>query len=123
MPAYTPVADAAAWVWCREREQGPRFVQQGSFEYDFGQKWKDVYTLYQEQQENLKHDLEENEAKLEMDMANAQLEHTASLLRQGGQQQSLEPATVSVGQRERTDRCRKNNESRNINVYRVFSRF
>jgi len=42
-----------------------------------------LYTIHHEQDENLKRDLEESEAKLEMDMANAQLDHQANMLRQG----------------------------------------
>ena len=67
----------------REREQAPRFAQPGLFEFEFGQKWKDLYAIHHEQEENLKRDLEESEVKLEMDMANAQLDHQANLLRQG----------------------------------------
>ena len=67
----------------RDREQPPRFAQMGSFEFEFGQKWKKLYQMQKEQEEMLKRNFEEEVAKLEMDQETAQLEQHAIMLRQG----------------------------------------
>merc|ERR1740137_490797 len=33
-----------------EREVGPRFAEAGSFEYEYGQKWKQLYDMKQEKE-------------------------------------------------------------------------
>jgi hypothetical protein len=66
----------------KERENPPRFASPGSFEYDFGQKWKEIYQMEVRQQEQLKMQMEEACTKLELDMETAQHEHQTMLLRQ-----------------------------------------
>jgi len=68
---------------CREREQPPRFAQPGSFEYEFGLKWKTLYQMLQEQQELLKKNFEDEVSKMEMDMEAALMEQHTAMLRQG----------------------------------------
>ena len=70
-------------VVVREREQPPRFAQPGSFEYEFGLKWKTLYQMLQEQQELLKKNFEDEVSKMEMDMEAALMEQHTALLRQG----------------------------------------
>lgn len=67
----------------REREQPPRFAQPGSFEYEFGLKWKTLYQMLQEQQELLKKNFEDEVSKMELDMEAALMEQHTALLRQG----------------------------------------
>lgn len=67
----------------REREQPPRFAQPGSFEYEFGLKWKTLYQMLQEQQELLKKNFEDEVGKMELDMEAALMEQHTALLRQG----------------------------------------
>lgn len=67
----------------RDREQGPRFAIPGTFEYEFGQKWKMLYQLHKEQEMLLKRNFNEEVAKLEMDMETAQLEQHTVKMRQG----------------------------------------
>lgn len=67
----------------REREQHPRFAQPGSFEYEFGLKWKTLYQMLQEQQELLKKNFEDEVSKMEMDMEAALMEQHTAMLRQG----------------------------------------
>jgi hypothetical protein len=66
----------------KEREQPPRFAQPGSFEYEFGLKWKTLYQMLQEQQELLKKNFEEEVAKMELDMDAALMEQHTAMLRQ-----------------------------------------
>jgi len=67
----------------REREQPPRFAQPGSFEYEFGLKWKTLYQMLQEQQELLKKNFEDEVSKMEMDMEAALMEQHTAMLRKG----------------------------------------
>jgi len=66
----------------KEREGGARFAQIGSFEYEFAQKWKEMYAMHQEAEENLKRQFQENVMKLEIEQANAQMEYQTQKLRE-----------------------------------------
>ena len=67
----------------REREQPPRFARMGSFEFEYGRKWQQMYLHHQSEEENLKRQFEENVSKLELDMANGYMEHQTQMLREG----------------------------------------
>ncbi len=67
----------------REREKQPRFAERSSFEYDFCQKWKELYRMEEEQRKQLAQQMEEACLKLEMEMEAAAHEYQAMLLRQG----------------------------------------
>jgi len=66
----------------KEREQLPRFAQRGSFDYEFGLKWKELYRNEEEQRQQLQRRIEEQYASLEMDMGAAQIQFEAQQLRQ-----------------------------------------
>ena len=66
----------------RERERDPGFAEPGSFEFEYGQKWKDLYNLERQRQEQLKREMEDAFVKLESDMEGAEQEYQAILLRQ-----------------------------------------
>ena len=55
----------------------------GSFEYEFGHKWKEMYLMHNEAEENLKRQFHENVVKLEIEQANAQMEYQTQKLREG----------------------------------------
>lgn len=67
----------------RDREQPPRFGSPGSFEFEFGQKWKALYKMHKEQEELLRRNFDEEVRKLEMDQETALLEQQAVMMRQG----------------------------------------
>jgi proline- and glutamine-rich splicing factor len=66
----------------KEKETGIRFASPNSFDYDFAQKWKELYRMEEEKKEQLKRHMEEQYSKLELDMGQAHIEHQAMLLRQ-----------------------------------------
>jgi len=66
----------------KEREHQPRMAVPGSFEFDFGNRWKQQYLHEEKQRANLERQIEEQRAKIEMEMGQAQIEHQAVLLRQ-----------------------------------------
>ena len=74
----------------REREQKPRFAQTGSFEFDFCQKWKELYRMEEEQRKQLERQMEEACLKVEMEMEQAAHEYQAMLLRQGNTKTSFD---------------------------------
>ena len=66
----------------RERENGPRFAGPNSFEYEFAQRWKELYRQESRQLEQAKQNFIDAGEKLEMEMESAQRDHQAMMLRQ-----------------------------------------
>lgn len=64
------------------RENGPRFANQGSFEYDYGCRWKQLYELYRQKENSLKQELQMEEDKLEAQMQLAKFESETEMLRE-----------------------------------------
>lgn len=67
----------------REREKEPRFAPPGSFEYEFGMRWKQLDEMEHKRIEQVKKDTEEARIKLEDEMQNALYEYQAEQIRQG----------------------------------------
>ncbi|XP_065366235.1 protein no-on-transient A-like [Calliphora vicina] len=65
-----------------ERNVGPRFAEVGSFEHEYGTRWKQLHELFKTKQEALKRELKMEEEKLEAQMEYARYEHETELLRQ-----------------------------------------
>jgi len=66
-----------------ERNMGPRFADIGSFEHEYGTRWKQLHELFKTKQDALKRELKMEEDKLEAQMEYARYEHETELLRQG----------------------------------------
>lgn len=64
------------------RESGPRFASVGSFEYDYGCRWKQLYELYKQKETSLKQELQLEEDKLEAQMQLAKFESETEMLRE-----------------------------------------
>ncbi|XP_056646098.1 hrp65 protein-like isoform X1 [Diorhabda sublineata] len=65
----------------KEREQGPRFAATGSFENEYGMRWKQLYDLHAQKEEALKKELELEKEKLIAQMEYARYEHETEMLR------------------------------------------
>ncbi|CAH1955622.1 unnamed protein product [Acanthoscelides obtectus] len=65
----------------KEREQGPRFATPGSFENEYGMRWKQLYDLHSQKEEALKKELELEKEKLAAQMEYAKYEHETEVLR------------------------------------------
>merc|ERR1719186_1717043 len=65
-----------------EREVGPRFAEAGSFEFEYGQKWKQLYDMMKQKLEALERDMKLEEDKLIAQMEYARYEHETETLRQ-----------------------------------------
>ncbi|KAH9505550.1 Paraspeckle component 1 [Bulinus truncatus] len=66
----------------KEREKEPRFAPPGTFEYEFGMRWKALEDLEKQRIEQIKKDTEEARIKLEDEMQNALYEYQAEQIRQ-----------------------------------------
>lgn len=66
-----------------ERSAGPRFAETGSFEHEFGTRWKQLHELFKTKTEALKRELSLEEEKLACQMDFARYEHETEKLRQG----------------------------------------
>lgn len=65
----------------KAREVGPRFAQIGSFEHEYGTRWKQLHELYKQKEEALKREMVMEEEKLEAQMEFARYEHETEILR------------------------------------------
>lgn len=67
----------------KARQNGPRFAEIGTFEHEFGTKWKQMYDLYKQKHDALKREMQIEEEKLEAQMEYARFEHETESLREG----------------------------------------
>lgn len=65
----------------KARQNGPRFAEHGTFEHEFGTKWKQLYDLYKQKHDALKREMQIEEEKLEAQMEYARFEHETESLR------------------------------------------
>merc|ERR1712223_1070939 len=65
-----------------ERETVPRFANPGTFEYEYGTKWKALYELKKQKEEALKTEMKLEEAKLIAQMEFSRFEHETDMLRE-----------------------------------------
>jgi len=65
----------------KEREVGPRFANQGSFEFEYGEKWKQLFEMKKQKLEALDREMNLEEDKLIAQMEFARYEHETEALR------------------------------------------
>lgn len=65
----------------KARDVGPRFATFGSFEHEYGTRWKQLHELYKQKEDALKREMIAEEEKLEAQMEFARYEHETELLR------------------------------------------
>ncbi|XP_077977854.1 non-POU domain-containing octamer-binding protein-like isoform X2 [Glandiceps talaboti] len=66
----------------KEREGVPRFAQPGTFEFEWGNRWKQLYDLEDEQLDQLKKQQQDAREKLDVDMESAHHDQQTMLMRQ-----------------------------------------
>ncbi|XP_051166011.1 hrp65 protein-like [Leptopilina boulardi] len=66
----------------KSRDVGPRFAQIGSFEHEYGTKWKQLHELCKQKEVALKREMVMEEEKLEAQMEFARYEHETEMLRE-----------------------------------------
>lgn len=60
----------------------PRFAKPGTFEYDYGKRWKELHRKYKEKKDALKKELHFEEQQLETEMVRAQYDHETERLKE-----------------------------------------
>ncbi|XP_045026146.1 hrp65 protein-like isoform X2 [Daphnia magna] len=66
----------------KERETGPRFAEPNSFQFTYGQRWKQLLELYKQKMDAVERELKIEEDKLVSQMEYARYEHETELLRE-----------------------------------------
>merc|ERR1719297_397011 len=80
-----------------EREVGPRFANFGSFEFEYGEKWKQLYEMKKQKLEALEREMKLEEDKLIAQMEYARYEHeTETLKRQLEQREAQREQTKNM---------------------------
>lgn len=74
----------------KAREVGPRFAIPGSFEYEYGTRWKQMYERRKQKEEALQREMKMEEEKLEAQMEYAKYEHETEMLREQLRQRELD---------------------------------
>lgn len=85
----------------KEREMGPRFPPSNSFEYIFGQKWKELYEVERQRRAQLEEELKEARRRLEADMDLAYQDYQAQMLREELARRQQELDRLEAAKRER----------------------
>ncbi|UMM22234.1 hypothetical protein L5515_003552 [Caenorhabditis briggsae] len=85
----------------KERELGPRFPAQNSFEYVYGMKWKELYDVEQKRRAALDEELRDSRRRLEADMELAYQDYQAQMLREDLQRRQQELERLEAARRER----------------------
>ena len=76
--------------YIKAREVGPRFANPGSFEYEYGTRWKQLYERRKQKEEALQREMKMEEEKLEAQMEYAKYEHETEMLRAQLRQRELD---------------------------------
>lgn len=73
-----------------DRELGPRFALPGSFEFEYAQRFKDLWKNYELKMNMLKSEQEGEERKLDVDVRRARYDHETERLKNVIRQRELE---------------------------------
>lgn len=74
----------------RERAVGPRFSVPGTFEHEFGQRWKQLYELEKQRRDQLRTEMRLEAEKLQDQLEFSRREHETEMLREQLRQRELE---------------------------------
>jgi hypothetical protein len=69
-----------------QRDVGPRFAEQGSFEHAFALKWKELYAIEKQKRERLEQEIDEARKNLQSQIEYSRVEHETMQLRSKLQQ-------------------------------------
>uniref|UniRef100_A0A5S6QK13 RRM domain-containing protein n=1 Tax=Trichuris muris TaxID=70415 RepID=A0A5S6QK13_TRIMR len=100
----------------RERQVFPHFAPPGSFEYDFGNRWKQLYEVERQKREQLEKELSEARISLENEMELAREEYRTIMLREDLRRRQEELERLEAARRERFGAMQQRNDSRSDRV-------
>ncbi|CDW55239.1 Paraspeckle component 1 [Trichuris trichiura] len=96
----------------RERQVLPHFAPPGTFEFDFGQRWKQLYEVEKQKREQLDKELAEARMSLENEMEIAREEYRAIMLREDLRRRQEELERLEAARRERYGMMQQRNGGR-----------
>lgn len=64
------------------QQLGPRIADEGSFEHEYGTKWKNLVSEFQEKEEALKDEMQKELEKLQAQMEIARYDYETEMLRE-----------------------------------------
>lgn len=79
------------------REQSPRFAEPGTFDYDIGLKWKNLYQQDMDRKEQVKQRFEDDVKQIEQEMDLVYKEHQARIMREEIQRREQELRKLEEG--------------------------
>ena len=98
-------------------QTGPRFAQAGSFEFEYGSKWKALYDMKKQKLESLEREMKLEEDKLIAQMEFARYEHETEMLknqlRQREQQRDHQKSQWEESERRMSEMMKEEAERRN----------
>uniref|UniRef100_A0A915L7C4 NOPS domain-containing protein n=1 Tax=Romanomermis culicivorax TaxID=13658 RepID=A0A915L7C4_ROMCU len=95
-----------------ERSQPPRFAVPGSFEFEFGNRWKEVYRIERIRREQLERELKDAREKLESEMDFAYQEYQAAQLREDLRRRQEELERLEASRRKSMELYRQREEEK-----------
>jgi len=93
-----------------ERSQPPRFAVPGTFEFDFGNRWKELYQMERVKREQLEQELKDAKERLDNDMELAYQEYQAAMMREDLKRRQEELDRLEASRRERLEMLRRQDE-------------
>lgn len=96
----------------RELEQSPRFALPGTFEHEFGNRWKELFQMEKMRKEQLDQELRESRERLEGDMDVAFQDYQAMLIREDLRRRQAELERLEAAKNEKMELMRRRNEER-----------
>ncbi|UYV61676.1 PSPC1 [Cordylochernes scorpioides] len=66
----------------KEREMGPRLAEPGSFEFDYANRWKQLYKVEKQKRDNLDKEIMASRRRLDEQMEDSLYEHETNMLRE-----------------------------------------
>jgi len=96
----------------QEREVGPRFADHGTFEHEFGMRWKHLFELEKQKRERLENEIREDRRLLSEQMEYARVEHQTSILREQLRQMEERTSQFSSARSNRIEEDRRREEER-----------
>nr|XP_042905018.1 non-POU domain-containing octamer-binding protein isoform X2 [Parasteatoda tepidariorum] len=98
--------------YLKEREIGPRLAEPGTFEYDFANRWKQLYGLEKQKRDHLEKEIEEGRRALADQMDFAIYDHEANLLRERLRQMEEQSVMIQREKELRREEERRREEAR-----------
>ncbi|KHJ46822.1 hypothetical protein D918_03195 [Trichuris suis] len=99
-------------AYAHERQVLPHFAPPGTFDFDFGNRWKQLYEMEKQKREQLEKELAEARLSLENEMEIAREEYRAIMLREDLRRRQEELERLEAARRERFGMMQQRNGGR-----------